>query len=35
MREAAQIWIGPPPTLSNQPPPQELDQIVNRHAKVT
>jgi hypothetical protein len=23
--DAAQIWIGPPPTLSNQPPPQELD----------
>jgi hypothetical protein len=21
MREAEQIWIGPPPTLSNQPPP--------------
>ena len=25
MGEAAQIWIGPPPTLSNEPPPQELD----------
>jgi hypothetical protein len=23
--DAAQIWIGPSPTLSNQPPPQELD----------
>jgi hypothetical protein len=23
--DAAQIWIGPPPTLSNEPPPQELD----------
>ncbi|MET4128021.1 DUF3883 domain-containing protein [Roseovarius sp. MBR-6] len=23
--DAAQIWIGPPPTMSNQPPPQELD----------
>ncbi|MEL7172093.1 MAG: DUF3883 domain-containing protein [Pseudomonadota bacterium] len=29
MREAAQIWIGPPPTLSNQPPPQELDQMLH------
>ncbi|MCE8468017.1 DUF3883 domain-containing protein, partial [Rhodovulum sulfidophilum] len=28
MREAAQLWIGPPPTLSNQPPPQELDQML-------
>jgi len=27
MREAAQLWIGPPPTLSNQPPPQELEQM--------
>ncbi len=27
--EAAQIWIGPPPTLSNQPPPQELDQMLH------
>ncbi len=26
-REAPQIWIGPPPTLSNQPPPQELEQM--------
>lgn len=25
--EAAQIWVGPPPTLSNQPPPQELEQM--------
>jgi hypothetical protein len=25
LHDAAQIWIGPPPTLSNQPPPQELD----------
>jgi hypothetical protein len=23
--DAAQIWVRPPPTLSNQPPPQELD----------
>lgn len=22
------IWIGPPPTLSNQPPPTELDQML-------
>ena len=29
MREAAQVWIGPPPTLSNQPPPQELDQMLH------
>ena len=28
LREAAQIWIGPPPTLSNQPPPQELEQML-------
>ena len=25
LHDAAQIWIGTPPTLSNQPPPQELD----------
>ncbi|MFN3644422.1 MAG: DUF3883 domain-containing protein [Gemmobacter sp.] len=29
LREAAQLWIGPPPTLSNQPPPQELDQMLH------
>jgi len=29
MREAAKIWIGPPPTLSNQPPPRELDQMLH------
>jgi len=23
MQEAAQLWVGPPPTLSNRPPPQE------------
>jgi hypothetical protein len=28
LRESAPIWIGPPPTLSNQPPPQELEQIL-------
>ena len=27
MQEAAQLWIGPPPTLSNRPPPQELEQM--------
>jgi hypothetical protein len=29
MSEAAPIWIGPPPTLSNQPPPQELEQMLH------
>lgn len=29
LREAAQIWVGPPPTMSNQPPPQELDQMLH------
>ena len=29
LREAAQIWSGPPPTLSNQPPPQELEQMLH------
>lgn len=28
MSDAAQIWIGPPPTLSNQPPPKELEQML-------
>ncbi|SLN59280.1 hypothetical protein ROA7023_02712 [Roseisalinus antarcticus] len=27
--EAAEAWVGPPPTLSNQPPPQELDQMLH------
>lgn len=27
-REEAQLWIGPPPTLSNQPPPNELEQML-------
>jgi hypothetical protein len=35
LREAAQIWIGPPPTLSNQPPPQELDQMLTSPASST
>ena len=29
LREAAQIWIGPPPTMSNQPPPLELEQMLH------
>lgn len=29
LADAAPIWIGPPPTLSNQPPPQELDQMLH------
>ncbi|MBB1491333.1 MULTISPECIES: DUF3883 domain-containing protein [unclassified Paracoccus (in: a-proteobacteria)] len=29
LQEATQIWIGPPPTLSNQPPPQELEQMLH------
>lgn len=29
LREAPQIWVGPPPTLSNQPPPQELEQMLH------
>ena len=29
LREAAPLWIGPPPTLSNQPPPQELAQMLD------
>ncbi|WRH63843.1 MAG: DUF3883 domain-containing protein [Fuscovulum sp.] len=28
-REAGQIFVGPPPTLSNQPPPQELEQMLH------
>ncbi len=28
LREAAMLWTGPPPTLSNQPPPQELEQML-------
>lgn len=27
-RETSQIWVGPSPTLSNQPPPQELEQVL-------
>jgi hypothetical protein len=29
MHEAAQLRVGPPPTLSNQPPPQELAQMLH------
>lgn len=29
LQEAARLWIGPPPTLSNQPPPQELEQMLH------
>ncbi|QPM92165.1 DUF3883 domain-containing protein [Pseudooceanicola algae] len=29
LREAAQIWIGPSPTLSNQLPPLELEQMLH------
>ncbi len=29
LRESAPIWVGSPPTLSNQPPPQELDQMLH------
>jgi len=28
LHEAPQLWIGPPPTLSNQPPPVELEQTI-------
>ena len=29
LREAVQIWVGPSPTLSNQPPPHELEQMLH------
>ncbi len=29
MAEAAQIWVGPAPTLTNQPPPEELEQMLH------
>ncbi|MBO9107295.1 DUF3883 domain-containing protein [Agrobacterium sp. S2/73] len=29
LSEPSSIWIGPPPTHSNQPPPQELEQTLN------
>lgn len=28
VREEAHLWLGPPPTLSNQPPPEELEQML-------
>lgn len=28
LQEAASIWIGPAPTPANQPPPQELEQVL-------
>ncbi|WP_347310041.1 DUF3883 domain-containing protein [Defluviimonas sp. SAOS-178_SWC] len=28
LRETSQIWVGPPPTLSNQLPPHELEQVL-------
>ena len=28
LREAAQFWVDPPPTLSNEAPPQELEQML-------
>jgi Domain of unknown function (DUF3883) len=29
LRDATPVWIGPPPTLSNQPPPPELEQMLH------
>ena len=29
MHKAAQLWVGPPPTLRNQPPPHELEQMLH------
>lgn len=28
LEEAPELWLGPPPTLSNQPPPEELEQML-------
>ena len=28
LREASQLWIDPPPTMRNAPPPEELDQML-------
>lgn len=33
VRDNASLWIGPPPTHSNQPPPAELDQMTMIAAK--
>lgn len=27
--EATELWVGPPPTLSNQPPPQEVERMAD------
>ncbi len=29
LQESAAIWIGPPPTVSNRPPPEELEQMLH------
>lgn len=29
MAEAAQLWVGPAPTLTNQPPPDDLEQMLH------
>jgi hypothetical protein len=34
VQEEAALWIGPPPTLSNQPPPDELERMLNIARKV-
>jgi hypothetical protein len=34
LREATPIWVAPPPTLSNQPPPKELEQMLRVARKV-
>ncbi len=28
MQDPGRLWVGPPPTLSNQPPPDELEQML-------
>lgn len=28
LREAGALWVGPPPTMRNAPPPEELDQML-------
>jgi hypothetical protein len=34
VREEAALWVGPPPTLSNQPPPEELEKMLAIARKV-
>ena len=29
VQEAAALWVGPPPTLSNRPPPKELERMLD------